>query len=80
MSHMVHLAQRKKSELLHKKLLGYKGMCLKQCAEVSGWTNFCELELPNLVSHLCQFYEWNLHTDILPVVMKFENHLGRTSM
>ncbi|XP_063413306.1 glutathione S-transferase C-terminal domain-containing protein-like [Mytilus trossulus] len=33
-------------------LLGFRGGCLKACAEVSGWTKLCEVELPDTVSQL----------------------------
>jgi hypothetical protein len=37
---------RKRSELL----LGYQGNCLSAPAEVSSWTRFCEIDLPETAS------------------------------
>lgn len=39
----------------YKELLGFRGGSLKACAEVSGWTKLCEVELPNTISVLISY-------------------------
>lgn len=46
-----HAHQAKPKEHLDD-LLGFRGGSLKACAEVSGWTKLCEVELPDTVTQL----------------------------
>ncbi|XP_033742699.1 glutathione S-transferase C-terminal domain-containing protein-like [Pecten maximus] len=61
-------------------LLGFRGGSLKACAEVSGWTKLCEVDIPNSIGELIQQIREIKDTDSEPKidvpedVMKLEWH------
>ena len=55
-------------------LLGYQGGCLSAPAEVSTWTKFCEVDLPEAVNKfLCQ----KEFTKLPEQFVRFEYHMGQ---
>ncbi|XP_069131163.1 glutathione S-transferase C-terminal domain-containing protein-like [Argopecten irradians] len=44
-------------------LLGFRGGSLKACAEVSGWTKLCEVDIPNSIGDLIQKIRKNEEAD-----------------
>ncbi|XP_060064332.1 glutathione S-transferase C-terminal domain-containing protein-like [Ylistrum balloti] len=64
-------------------LLGFRGGSLKACAEVSGWTKLCEVDLPNSITELIQQIreiekadsEDTQQIEIPENVVKLESHL-----
>jgi len=56
----------------HKKLLGYQNNCLSAPAEVSTWTKFCEIDIPQAIEREKQSESKN---EIPYELAQFENHL-----
>uniref|UniRef100_UPI00358E1AA2 glutathione S-transferase C-terminal domain-containing protein n=1 Tax=Myxine glutinosa TaxID=7769 RepID=UPI00358E1AA2 len=63
--HLVVLAsQESEQHASLRRLLGFRGTCLKACAEVSRWTRLCEVTLPEAVGQLTQPGKLNTVSDI----------------
>ncbi|XP_048779083.2 glutathione S-transferase C-terminal domain-containing protein homolog isoform X2 [Ostrea edulis] len=57
-------------------LLGFRGGSLKACAEISGWTKLCEIELPSSVTELiCNIRskENETNTEVVEDIISKEN-------
>lgn len=61
-------------------LLGFRAASLKACAEVSGWTKLCEVELPNAISQLIRKFRQDCELTSVEIpddVMKLELHFDK---
>lgn len=62
-----------------KQFLGFRGGCLKACAESSMWTKFCEIDMINSVNDITTLAFVNQKRGEMKVpetLVRFENHLS----
>ncbi|XP_044745585.1 glutathione S-transferase C-terminal domain-containing protein homolog isoform X1 [Coccinella septempunctata] len=59
-------------------LLGFRGNCLMACSEVSVWTMFCEIDMPQSLKQLLRDIATNANSIIIPnCLSRFEYHLSQ---
>lgn len=78
---VLHLAAHDSDDAFAKKLLGFREGCLQSCSEVSCWTKFCEIEMPNALENVFSrddVEEDSVKENVFPeTLLRFNNHMLR---